>query len=241
MPSTSSVFSNLLSGIGGLGLQRTSLVSSATQAADCGHWLALRIAEDVTDQQLCELHDVWKQSGLLAITSLVVPGAISIENIAHDSWNHVLVEEVALSDARSSAVMGVGPMCYASTRVAEKFCTDFHGSVIGLSEWSAPNAVEPQFEARAEQQKSFIRCCKALIGSLSHEKISYISLWTQTRRVVTASRSAARNAGIAAGSAYEFCLPHSQRREGEQLLREGEKVRMWFPVGAAEIRRAVGG
>ncbi len=238
MPSTSNILSNLLSGVSGLGLSRPGLASTATRVADSGYWLALCIADDVTNEQLHELQDVWSHSGLLSITSIVVSGSTSIESIPPNSWDHVLLEESA--SARPPFGIGRGPMCHAATRSAEEFCTEFHGSVIGLSEWVDPNSVEPQFQARAEQQKSFVRCFKALINGLGQERISHVSLWTNTARVVTASQSAARSAGLAAGGRYEFCLPHTQLREGEQLLQKGEKVRMWFPVGAAEISRAVG-
>ena len=217
-----------------LGIERPSVVERATDAADAGFWLALRVAPDVTTYRLRDFLDRWAGAELASITDVVVPfGSVGAEATGDDrfAW---FTELQALSDDPA-----LSPVIPAAAKGAEALCRGVHRPVVALDEMTAEGFTDPCFSLRAEREKSFVRCAKSLLAGVVDQRLDRVVLWTRSQRVLGSCRTAARGAGPSLSGRYEFCLPESERAVGERLLIEGETVRVWFSVDRIAIDRAV--
>ena len=217
-----------------LGIERPTVVERATEAADSGFWLALRVAPDVTSYQLREFLDRWASADLASITDVVVPfGSVGVEASTDDrfAW---FTELRSLADDP-----GPSPVIPAAAKGAEALCRGVHRPVVALDETTAEGFIDPCFSLRAEREKSFVRCAKSLLAGAAEQHIDRVVLWTRSERVVGSCRTAARSAGLSLSGRYEFCVPESDRSMGERLLMEGETVRVWVPIDRIAIDRAV--
>jgi hypothetical protein len=216
-----------------LGVERPTIIESASDAADSGFWLALRIGPDVRDDQLASFLERWASADLSSITDLAVTDYVARSEVSRDGrfqW---------LTEARvASGVSDVAPMIVAADRSAERRCAAMSGVLVALDEVIPEGFADPCFGARAEREKSFVRCAKVLVAAAAENRIDRLSFWTRTPRVLGACRGAARAAGLDFGR-YEFCVPDSERPTAEDLLREGETVRMCFFLDRSAIERAV--
>ena len=217
-----------------LGIERPTVVERATEAADSGFWLALRVAPDVTSHRLREFLDHWADADLASITDVVVPVGSAGAEASMDDRFAWFTELQALADDP-----GPFPVIPAAAKGAEALCRGMHRSVVALDEMTAEGFIDPCFSLRAEREKSFVRCAKALLAGAADQRVDRVVLWTRSQRVLASCRSAARGAGPSLAGRYEFCLPESERAVGERLLIEGETVRVWFPIDRIAIDRAV--
>lgn len=217
-----------------LGIERPSIVERATEAADAGFWLALRVAPDVTNHQLRVFLDRWASAELASITDVVVPfgslGAVATEDDRF-AW---FTELQALADDPAPS-----PVIPAAAKGAEALCRGVLRSVVALDEMTAEGFTDRCFSLRAEREKSFVRCAKSLLAGAVEQRLDRVVLWTRSQRVLDSCRAAARGVGLSLSGRYEFCLPESERVLGERLLMEGETVRVWFSVDRIAIDRAV--
>lgn len=218
-----------------LGIERRSVIERATEAADSGLWLALRIDAGVTLEQLESFLDRWADAGLNSITDVVVPRALAPGKDSSDGGLEWFAEMTALFTSS-----GLHPLVPAAAKGAERFCLDVRDFVVGLDETTPVNFTDPCFVARAEREKSFVRCAKAMLAGVPQSRIDRVSLWSTTPRVLAACRAAALSAGLNPGDRYEVCVPESHASLAANLLREGERVRMWSAIDQAVIERAVG-
>jgi hypothetical protein len=218
-----------------LGIERPSVIERATEAADSGLWLALRVDARVETERLATLLELWDQAGLASITDVVLPRTFILGHARPGDGFEWFTEMTELSH-----VSGLHPLIPAAAKGAERFCRDTSTSVVSLDETTPPEFTYPCFGARAEREKSFVRCAKALLTGISQSRVDRVSLWTSTPRVIAACRGAARNAGVNPGDRYGVCVPETQGALAANLLREGESVRMWFAIDPAVIERAVG-
>lgn len=216
-----------------LGLRRPDVLERCSQAADSGYWLALRFTADATAFHLARFAQQWADTGLLPITVMVLPGELASLDRVDDGIDW-------LAELTSLAVPVVAaPLVPAAAKGAESYCREFRGSLIALDESVPAGFVDRCFSNRAERDKSFVRCSKALMAGIAKHRVEQVQLWTSTPRVISACRTAAHNAGLHAGGAYEFCVPEVQRAAAERLLREGETVRMEFQIDRVALDRAV--
>jgi hypothetical protein len=218
-----------------LGIERPSVIERATEAADSGLWLALRVDGKVTLEQLASFVDHWDKAGLSSITDVVVPRLFATALSVSAEGLEWFAEMPELSHAS-----GLHPLVPAAAKGAERLCRDLHESSVGLDETVPADFTAPLFSARAEREKSFVRCAKALLTGVTQARVDRVSLWTSTPRVIAACRGAARTAGLNPGERYGVCVPEAQGALAVNLLREGESVRMWFAIDRAVIERAVG-
>lgn len=218
-----------------LGIERPSIIERATEAADSGLWLALRVDGKVTLEQLASFVDRWDEAGLSSITDVAVPRPLASDRLVGGDGVEWFAEMPELSHAP-----GLHPLVPAAAKGAERLCRDLHESSVGLDETVPANIAAPLFSARAEREKSFVRCAKALLTGVEQARVDRVSLWTSTPRVIAACRGAARTAGLNPGDRYGVCVPEAQRAVAVNLLREGESVRMWFAIDQAAIERAMG-
>lgn len=217
-----------------LGLDRTNVIARATQAADSGFWLAVRVAPDVTIDRLRSFLDVWVSSDLAPITDVVLPhGSQPITEFADQGFTWC--EEVeSLADISDRSLLVPAP-----AKGAERLCRELHLPVVVLDESVPEGFVDPCFASRAEREKSFVRCAKALFAGVTEGRSDRVVLWTRTDKVIGACRSAAHVADLA--ERYEFCVPETEERLAERLITEGQTVRVWFALDRSSIERAVGG
>ena len=218
-----------------LGIERPSVIERAADAADSGLWLALRVDARVETEQLETLLKIWDEAGLASITDVVIPRTFTHGQARPGDGFEWFTEMTRLSH-----VSGLHPLVPAAAKGAERLCQDTSTSVVGLDETTPADFTDPCFGARAEREKSFVRCAKALLAGVAQSRIERVSLWTSTPRVVAACRGAARAAGVNPGDRYDVSVPETQGTLAENLIREGESVRMWFAIDPAAIERAVG-
>jgi hypothetical protein len=218
-----------------LGIERPSVIERATEVADSGLWLALRVDGKVTVEQLAAFVGRWDRAGLLSITDVVVPRPLASDQLVGGDGVEWFAEMPELSHASE-----LHPLVPAAAKGAERLCRDLRESSVGLDETVPADSTVSLFRARAEREKSFVRCAKALLTGVAQSRIDRVSLWTSTPRVIAASRGAARTAGLNPGDRYGVCVPEAQRALAANLVREGESVRMWFAIDQAAIERAVG-
>lgn len=220
-----------------LGLQRPSLVDRATEWADAGFWLALRVAPEVSDTALGAFWDQWSARDLSAITDVVTDaeGAIA-RGVADDRVQWIR------ANRRLTEYSQVAMVIPAAAKGAERLCREVRCPLIVLDESIPSGFADPLFATRAEREKSFVRCAKALVSQAAEGRLERVSLWTRTPRVIAACRTAAHRADLEAsdvGRTYEFCVPESERKLAERLLVEGETVRVWFSLDRVTVDRAV--
>lgn len=216
-----------------LGLRRPDVLERCSQAADSGYWLALRFSADATAFHLARFAHQWADTGLLPITVMVLPRHLAgLDPI--DEKVEWLAELTSLTSPVTAA-----PLMPAAAKGAEGLCREFRGSLIALDESVPDGFVDRCFSNQAERDKSFVRCAKALMAGIAAHRVERVQLWTCTPRVISACRTAAHNAGLYAGGAYEFCVPEVQRTAAERLLREGETVRLEFQIDRVALDRAV--
>lgn len=218
-----------------LGIERPSIIERATEAADSGLWLALRVEAEVTADLLTSLLNHWESAGLASITDVVVPREFTSSPVVRRDGFQWFAEMTGLSNSGS-----LHPVVPAASKGAERFCRDLHGSVAGLDEATPAGFTDPCFGSRAEREKSFVRCAKALLTGVAQSRIDRLTLWTSSPRVIAGCRGAARNLGLNPGDRYEVCVPESQGVLAASLLREGEIGRMWFAIDQAVIARVMG-
>lgn len=218
----------------GLGSARPSLISRASEAADSGLWLALRVDDGVHPRRLAELLSLWQDWHLLPITSVAATESC-VRALA--SWSERVTFLTQWTPAQGHS--DLTPLVPAASRDAERFCEAFRGAALAIDESVPSDFPGACFAARAEREKSFVRSAKAAFRGVSEGRIDKVSLWTESQRVLGACRSAARTAHLAAATDYEFCVPHSRRSVANRLLREGETVRVWFAIDESILRRAV--
>lgn len=216
-----------------LGVERPTIIESASDAADSGFWLALRVGPDVAAGQLASFLDRWASADLSSITDVAVPRNFVRSEVVGDGRFAWLAETHETFDA-----LNVAPMIVAAAKSAERWCGDMSGALVALDELIPEGFTDPCFGARAEREKSFVRSAKVLVAAVADNQIDRLSLWTRTPRVLGACRAAARDAGLDLGR-YEFCVPDSEEATAEGLLREGETVRVCFPLDRSTIKRAV--
>lgn len=217
-----------------LGTSRSSLVSRASEAADSGLWLALRVESNVDTRRLADLLERWQDAHLLPITSVAAPVSC-VRSLS--SWRdrvRFLTEWTPALDLDA-----ITPLVPAPSRDAERFCGGFRGDAIAIDEFVPLDFPGACFAARAEREKAFVRSAKAAFRGVMDDRIDRVSLWAATPRVLAACRSAARAAHLSSATDYEFCIPHDRRAVADRLLREGETVRVWFAIDEASLRRAV--
>ena len=218
-----------------LGIEQPSVIERATDAADSGLWLALRVDARVEPEQLATLLQRWDEAGLASITDVVIPQTFVYGHARPGDGFEWFTEMTELAHES-----GLHPLVPAAAKGAERFCQDTSLSVVGLDETTRPDFADPCFGARAEREKSFVRCTKALLAGVAQSRIERVSLWTSTPRVIAACRGAARTAGVNPGDRYDVSVPETQGALAANLIREGESVRMWFAIDPAVIERAVG-
>ena len=228
------VLSPLSAALRRLGSARSSLVTRASEAADSGVWLALRVEADVDHTSVADLLSRWQDAHLLPITCVAAPSSC-VQSLA--SWS----DRVSLWTQWTPELSrgDLAPLVPAPSRDAERMCGEFHGPAIAIDEYVPRDFPGPCFKARAEQEKAFVRATKAAFRGVVDGRIDRVSLWTSTPRVLAACRSAARTAHLSATTDYEFCVPADRYSVAERLLREGETVRVWFTIDETSIRRAV--
>lgn len=216
-----------------LGIDRPSVIERATEAADSGFWLALRVSAGVTIEELRELLDLWGGADLAPITDVVVPpGFPEADSFADEpfAW---------LSEVDSLAVgRQLNPVIPAAAKGAEALCRELRAQVVALDEAVPDSFRDPCFSSRPERDKSFVRCAKGLLTGTADGRLERLVLWSTTHKVVGACRTAAHNTG--ASGHYEFCLPELEVGMADRLLSEGETVRLWFAVDRTTIERVVG-
>lgn len=217
-----------------LGIERPSVVERATEAADSGFWLALRVAPDASKPRLREFLDQWAGAELASITDVVVPFGSAGAQASVDDRFEWFTELRGLADDPGSS-----PVIPAAAKGAEALCRNVRRSVVALDEMTAEGFADPCFSLRAEREKSFVRCAKALLAGASEQRLDRVVLWTRSQRVLGSCRVAAQSAGPSLSGRYEFCLPESERAVGERMLIEGETVRVWFSIDRIAIDRAV--
>ena len=217
-----------------MGSSRASLLSRASEAADSGLWLALRVDGQVDRRSLADLLAQWQDAHLLAITVVAAPQSCVL-SLA--SWS----DRVAFWTQWTPALgaQDPTPLVPAPSRDAERFCGGYRGAAIAIDEFVPSDFPGACFTARAEREKSFVRSAKAAFAGVTDDRIDRVSLWTATPRVLAACKSAARTARLSSVTDYEFCVPHDRRSVADRLLREGETVRVWFAVDETSLRRAV--
>lgn len=218
-----------------LGIERLGVLERAVYSADSGLWLALRIDTSVTFGQLSSFLDQWKHTGLASITDVVVPPELATAQTVgdrHFTWFTEMEQLTKSSDLH--------PLIPAAAKGAERLCGDISDVVVGLDEATPVGFVDPCLGARAEREKSFVRCAKALLKGVAHSRIERVTLWTSTPRVIASCRAAARALGLKPGDRYAVCLPESHSALAANLLRDGEGVRMWWTIDQSAIERTVG-
>lgn len=211
------------------------MIERASNAADSGLWLALRVDVRVQPAQLAILLERWDRDGLASITDVVIPRTFVHGHLRPGDGFEWFTEMTELSQ-----MSDLHPLVPVAAKGAEQFCRDTSTSVVGLDETTPADFTDPCFGARAEREKSFVRCAKALLAGVSLSRIDRVSLWTSSPRVIAACRSAARGAGLDPGDQYGVSVPETQGALAANLIREGESVRMWFAVDPGVIERAVG-
>lgn len=217
-----------------LGIERPSVIERATEAADSGFWLALRVAPDVDYYRLRRFLDRWANADLASITDVVVPcGSVGAQVSADDRFAWFTELQALAHDP------GPSPVIPAAAKGAEALCRGVHRSVVALDEMTAEGFTDPCFSSRAEREKSFVRCAKSLLAGAAEQRLDRVVLWTRSQRVLGSCRVAAQSAGLSLSGRYEFCVPESERAVGERLLMEGETVRVWFSIDRIAIDRAV--
>ncbi len=207
-----------------LGIDRPSLIETASEAADCGFWLALVIGPDVSPQELAAFGDSWNQANLASITDVMGPIGAS--------------EQMRAACADVGLAWWDAPRVVAAAKGAERVCRSFRGPQIAVDEAVPEDFDEACFETRAERDKSFVRCTKALVTGVVDGDVDRVSLWTSTPKVLTACQAAIRNAGVEP-HLIEFCLPAAQRSLAERLLTEGQMVRLCFVLDRPTIDRTM--
>lgn len=215
------------------GIERASVIERAIDAADSGFWLALRVSHDVRDDELSQFFDRWARAELSSITLVVLPAQMARPSVSEDDRCVWLTEMRTLSDES-----GHPQMIPAAAKGAERLCREARSPLVALDESVPDWFADPCFAARAEREKSFVRCAKALLTSAAEAHIDRVSMWTRTPRVLGACRVAAHALGLNAGR-YEFCVSHLDGSTAERLLREGESIRVCYPLDRASIDRAV--
>lgn len=228
------VLSPLSAALRRLGSARSSLVTRASEAADSGLWLALRVDAEVDHGRVADVLTRWQDAHLLPITCVAAPQAC-VRSLS--SWSDRVAFWTQWTPERDSG--DLAPLVPAPSRQAERFCGEFHGAGIAIDEYVPEDFPGPCFAARAEQEKAFVRAAKAAFRAVADGRIDRVSLWTSTPRVLAACRSAARTAHLSSATDYEFCVPYDRRTVADRLLREGETVRVWFTIDETNIRRAV--
>lgn len=207
-----------------LGIDRPSLIETATESADCGFWLALLIAPDVSPQELAAFVDSWNQANLASITDVMGSNGVN--------------EDVRAICTDAGLEWWDGPRVVAAAKGAERACRGFRGPRIAVDESVPEDFDEPCFETRAERDKSFVRCTKALVTRMVEGDVDRVSLWTSTPKVIAACQAAIRNAGVES-HLFDFCLPAAQRSLAERLLAEGQTVRLCFVLDRPTIDRTM--
>lgn len=221
---------------------RSSLVSRASEAADSGLWLALRVEAGVDPRHLEVLLAQLQDAHLLPITSVAASHSC-LRSLVH--WSdrvHFWAQWTGEPDGVAPllpAPLVPAPLVPAPSRDAEPFCDGFRGAAIAIDEFVPGDFAGACFAARAERDKAFVRCAKGAFRGVADGRIDRVSLWTATQRVQGACRSAARSAQLSAATDYEFCVPYERRSIADRLLREGETVRVWFAIDETRLRRAV--
>lgn len=220
-----------------LGIERPSVIELASEAADAGFWLAVRIAPDVSEESLAGFLDNWVAADLSPIADVLLPASWHRPAVVADTRVQWLVDVEQLSGVADSS--SAAPVIPAAAKGAERSCRELRLPLVVLDEVIPPTFGDPTFTARAEREKSFVRCAKTLLSGIAERRIGRASLWTRTPRVLAACRVAARTANLDFDDRYEFCLPHSELQTAERLLREGETVRLWFSLDRTDIDRAM--
>ena len=217
-----------------LGIDRPSVIERATEAADSGFWLALRVAPEVTSYELRGFLNLWAGADLAPITDVVVPSAFRKFDTSTDEQFTWLTDVHSLADG-----LGRNPVIPAAAKGAEGMCRQLSEHVVALDEALPEGFTDPCFYSRPERDKSFVRCARALLRAIAEDRVDRVVLWTHTAKVLGACRTAAHGDGADLTGRFELCVSNTEDRLAERLLAEGETVRVWFSVDRIAIDRAV--
>ena len=238
----------------------------AHELADRGFMVSLERAaphvesEEAADELAREcrgLIDAIAASGLGGVCEVVVfPESLHVEERPDAAWARLQELVRAAGERGVSIMVGAGPHPDRTVTLAEELAAE--GLLAGVTVASAHRRAEADcrhladrrvrlvkggrrgdpadFQQPIEIDKAFIRCAKNLLrGTGDH------SFATHDPRLLEMVTTVARNCDRPPHS-YEFAF-FLGRQEGlqEQLLAEGERVRIYVPYGPQWFERLVGG